>query len=93
MRFIFIIFISFPVLAAEHQGPCAKKALIHALKNHRKGEADFSMRLPSRENPEELHIYEVGFKVKDSFYHGEVAVEFIRGKCLQPKLQYLTMLD
>lgn len=93
MRFLLLFLISIPAFAVEHQGPCARSALSHVLKANKNSVADFSLRLPQKEYPEELHVYEVGFKVKDSFYHGEVAVEFVGGKCLTPKLQYLTLLD
>lgn len=93
MRFFLFILISLPVFAAEYKGPCSKLAMNHALKDHRKAVRDFSLRLPQNESPAELHIYEVAFTQNKRFYHGEVSVEHVRGRCQKPVLQYITQLD
>lgn len=93
MRYLLLLLTSFPVLSAVHQGPCAKSALAKALRGQKKVVSDFSLRLPKKDNPEELHVYEIGFRKGNQFYHGEVAVEFVKGRCQSPVVQYISMLE
>lgn len=96
MRSLFtflFFFLSLSLHAEELAGPCAKTALRHAMKGRRGAKKEFALKLPQNGNPEELHHYEIGFSGKDGLYHGEVSVEFIKGKCASPKLQYVSMLE
>lgn len=96
MRSLFtflFFFLSLSLHAEEFTGPCAKTALKHVMKGRKNVKVEFSLKLPQNGNPEELHHYEIGLAGKDGFYHGEVSVEFIKGKCVSPKLQYVSMLE
>ncbi len=93
MRYLLLLLASLPVFAAQHQGPCARTALAKAMKGQKKAVSEFSLILPRKENPEELHVYEIGFKKGDKFYHGEVSVEFIKGRCRTPEVQHISMLE
>lgn len=93
MRYFLLLLASLPVFAAEHQGPCARSALAKAMKGQRKAVSEFSLILAKKENPDELHHYEIGFKQGDKFYHGEVSVEYIKGRCRTPVVQYISMLE
>jgi len=93
MRFLLLLLISSPVFAAQHQGPCARNALARAMSGQKKAVSEFSLLLPNKENPAELQTYEIGFKKGDKFFHGEVSVEYIRGRCRTPVIQYISMLE
>ena len=93
MRYLLLLLASLPAFSAVHQGPCAKSALAKAMRGQRKVVSDFSLRIGTKENPEELHVYEIGFRKGDKFYHGEVSVEFIKGRCQTPVVQYISMLE
>ncbi|MES2527549.1 MAG: hypothetical protein V4598_10695 [Bdellovibrionota bacterium] len=93
MRYLLLLLISFPALAIETKGPCSRNALQHAMKGRKKALSEFSLKLDAKENPVELHLYEIGFIENKKFYHGEVAVEFIRGRCQKPQIHYITMLE
>lgn len=93
MRFILLFLITFPALAIETTGPCSRKALQHVMKGRRKAVSEFSLKLNPKDHPAELHLYEIGFFQNKKFYHGEVAVEYIRGRCQSPKTHFITMLE
>ncbi len=93
MRYLLLLLISFPALAIETKGPCSRNALQHALKGRKKAVSEFSLKLSPKDHPVELHLYEIGFIENKKFYHGEVAVEYIAGKCQKPQIHYITMLE
>jgi hypothetical protein len=93
MRIILLLLFSFPAFAIQTQGPCSRNALNHALKDRKKAVSEFSLKLNQKDLPSELQVYEIGFIENKNFYHGEVSVEFIGGKCQRPSIQYITLLD
>lgn len=93
MRYFLLLLASLPVLAAQHQGPCAKNAMAKVMSGQKKAVSEFSLLLPQSDNPQELHVYEVGFRKDDNLYHGEVSVEFIRGRCQSSVIRYISMLE
>ena len=64
-----------------------------AMKGQKKAISEFALILPQKENPSELQVYEIGFKKGNEFYHGEVAVEFLRGRCGTPVVQYISLVE
>lgn len=93
MRYFLFFLISLPVVAVEYKGPCSKLAMNHALKGHRQAVRDFSIKLSPSDLPPELEVYEIAYRENKKFYHGEVTVERIRGRCQSPVLQYVTLLE